>query len=155
VRNENPNGHQCLRRAATTALFTSAQCCRNDTNFAPWLRFVWLSLAAPKSRLSRGTGQYARSAEGSKVKNCAVCIARRGLLPVLSARSPRPVEQVYSAVMLSTFLIANRTDLIERCRAKVAQRPVPMATEKELEDGIPLFLDQLIKTWKSSRHPNR
>jgi signal transduction histidine kinase len=48
--------------------------------------------------------------------------------------------------MLYDFLIANRVDLIERCRVKVAQRSMPKATEKELEDGIPLFLGQLIKT---------
>ncbi len=48
--------------------------------------------------------------------------------------------------MLNEFLIANRTDLIERCRLKVAQRPEPRVTEGELRHGIPLFLDQLIKT---------
>ena len=48
--------------------------------------------------------------------------------------------------MLYDFLIANRVELIDRCRAKVAQRPAPEATAAELEDGIPLFLGQLIKT---------
>ena len=44
------------------------------------------------------------------------------------------------------FLADNRDELIERCRVKVAKRPSPVVTEKELEHGIPLFLDQLIKT---------
>ena len=44
------------------------------------------------------------------------------------------------------FLTANRIDLIERCRSKVAQRAAPKATKQELDHGIPLFLDQLIKT---------
>jgi signal transduction histidine kinase len=48
--------------------------------------------------------------------------------------------------MLHEFLAANRVELIERCRAKVAQRATPKASEDELEHGIPLFLDQLIKT---------
>jgi signal transduction histidine kinase len=48
--------------------------------------------------------------------------------------------------MLHEFLTANRDELVARCRAKVAQRPVPLATAIELEFGIPLFLDQLIKT---------
>jgi len=48
--------------------------------------------------------------------------------------------------MLHQFLTAHRTDLIDRCRSKVAQRPVPVATDAELAHGIPLFLDQLIKT---------
>ncbi|MHB8812953.1 MAG: sensor histidine kinase [Steroidobacteraceae bacterium] len=48
--------------------------------------------------------------------------------------------------MLHEFLTSNRADLIERCRLKVARRSAPRATEAELTHGIPLFLDQLIKT---------
>ena len=48
--------------------------------------------------------------------------------------------------MLHEFLIANRDDLIKRCRVKTVQRPAPKATAAELEHGIPLFLDQLVKT---------
>jgi len=44
------------------------------------------------------------------------------------------------------FLSVNRIELIDRCRSKVAQRSAPKATADELEHGIPLFLDQLIKT---------
>jgi signal transduction histidine kinase len=45
--------------------------------------------------------------------------------------------------MLHEFLTSNREELISRCRAKVAERPAPRATEKELEYGIPVFLDQI------------
>ena len=48
--------------------------------------------------------------------------------------------------MLHEFLTRNRADLIERCRLKVARRSVPRVTSAELTHGIPLFLDQLIKT---------
>ncbi|MFI4910015.1 MAG: sensor histidine kinase [Steroidobacterales bacterium] len=48
--------------------------------------------------------------------------------------------------MLHEFLTGNRADLIERCRLKVARRTAPRVTEAELAHGIPLFLDQLIKT---------
>jgi signal transduction histidine kinase len=48
--------------------------------------------------------------------------------------------------MLHEFLTSNRTDLIDRCRFKVAQRSAPRVTHAELTHGIPLFLDQLIKT---------
>src|SRR5690348_17095341 len=48
--------------------------------------------------------------------------------------------------MLHEFLTNNRADLIERCRLKVARRSAPRVTEAELTHGIPLFLDQLIKT---------
>ena len=48
--------------------------------------------------------------------------------------------------MLHEFLATNRIELIERCRLKVAPRLAPKATDAELAHGIPLFLDQLIKT---------
>jgi signal transduction histidine kinase len=48
--------------------------------------------------------------------------------------------------VLHEFLTANRDDLINRCRFKVAQRVTPKATDAELVHGIPRFLDQLIKT---------
>jgi len=55
------------------------------------------------------------------------------------------------------FLTANRNDLIERCRAKVADRSSPRPTEQELEFGVPLFIDQLIKTLRleQSSQPKR
>jgi signal transduction histidine kinase len=48
--------------------------------------------------------------------------------------------------MLHEFLAINRDDLISRCRLMVAQRLAPRATGRELEHGIPHFLDQLITT---------
>jgi hypothetical protein len=48
--------------------------------------------------------------------------------------------------VLHEFLTANRIDLINRCRLKVAQRHAPKVTDAELTHGIPRFLDQLIKT---------
>ena len=46
--------------------------------------------------------------------------------------------------MMHVFLANNRDALIERCRAKVAQRPARAATAQQLQNGVPLFLDQLI-----------
>ena len=48
--------------------------------------------------------------------------------------------------MLHEFLTTNKSDLIARCRLKVAKRPAPRVGGKELAHGIPRFLDQLIKT---------
>jgi signal transduction histidine kinase len=48
--------------------------------------------------------------------------------------------------MMHTLLADNREVLIARCREKVARRASPKPTEEELTHGIPLFLDQLIKT---------
>lgn len=45
--------------------------------------------------------------------------------------------------MLQDFLKTNREELIDRCRLKVAKRSAPRATAAEMENGIPLFLDQL------------
>jgi signal transduction histidine kinase len=53
--------------------------------------------------------------------------------------------------MLHEFLTAHRDDLIDRCRLKVVQRRAPKATDAELEHGVPLFLDQLIKTLRVER----
>lgn len=44
------------------------------------------------------------------------------------------------------FLTANRSELIARCRAKVAQRSPPGVPSEELANGVSIFLDQLIKT---------
>jgi signal transduction histidine kinase len=48
--------------------------------------------------------------------------------------------------MLGDFLRQHRSELIERCRAKVQARRAPRPSDVELEHGVPLFLDQLIET---------
>ena len=55
--------------------------------------------------------------------------------------------------MLHEFLETNRAELIARCRAKVARRPAPRPTAREMEHGIPLFLGQLIETLREE-HPS-
>jgi len=57
------------------------------------------------------------------------------------------------------FLTVYRSELIDRCRRKVAERTAPTTTkqEQEREHGIPLFLDQLVKTLQieQTTHPMR
>ena len=53
--------------------------------------------------------------------------------------------------MLHEFLTSHRDDLIDRCRQKVVQRRAPRATDAELAHGVPLFLDQLVKTLRVER----
>lgn len=48
--------------------------------------------------------------------------------------------------MMHTFLSNNRDDLIARCKAKVSKRPHRSATDEQLSNGVPLFLEQLIRT---------
>ena len=45
--------------------------------------------------------------------------------------------------MLYEFLGLHREEIIRRCRSKVATRSVPPPTEAEINNGVPLLLDQL------------
>lgn len=48
--------------------------------------------------------------------------------------------------MMYEFLANNRSELTLRCKAKVSQRPGRSASSIQLDNGIPMFLDQLIRT---------
>jgi signal transduction histidine kinase len=47
--------------------------------------------------------------------------------------------------MLHEFVAANREEIIGRCRSKVAVRSVPPPTKAEIDHGVPLFLEQLVR----------
>lgn len=49
------------------------------------------------------------------------------------------------------FLNHNREQLVERCKAKVGQRPLRAATADQLSNGVPLFLEQLIRTLQAEK----
>ncbi len=51
------------------------------------------------------------------------------------------------------FLSNNRDELARRCRVKVGARPGRSATEAQLHDGVPLFLNQLIRTLQIEQTP--
>jgi signal transduction histidine kinase len=53
--------------------------------------------------------------------------------------------------MMHEFLFNNRDDLIARCKSKVALRPKREATDDQLKNGIPLFLDQLTRTLEAEQ----
>jgi signal transduction histidine kinase len=57
--------------------------------------------------------------------------------------------------MLHDFLSNNTDELTKRCRAKVARRDGRNATEPQLRSGVPMFLDQLIRTLRVEQtdHP--
>jgi signal transduction histidine kinase len=55
-------------------------------------------------------------------------------------------------VMMHNFLANNRADLVARCKAKVALRPERVATEGQLQNGIPMFLDQLTRTLQAEQN---
>jgi len=56
--------------------------------------------------------------------------------------------------MMRDFLADNRKELIERCRARAAQRPARAATELQLQNGVPMFLDQLVAKLDAQHAPN-
>ena len=56
--------------------------------------------------------------------------------------------------MLHAFVTANRSEIIARCRALIANRPVPRPTDVEIEHGVPLFLDQLADTLRRALTSN-
>src|SRR5476651_1533384 len=49
-------------------------------------------------------------------------------------------------MMIYEFLNNNRDELAKRCREKVAKRPGRSATDEQLQNGVPMFLGQLIRT---------
>ncbi|MDQ2820881.1 MAG: HAMP domain-containing histidine kinase [Pseudomonadota bacterium] len=53
--------------------------------------------------------------------------------------------------MLFQFLKNNAEDLVTRCISKVAKRLKRGATEQQLKNGIPMFLDQLTRTLEAEQ----
>ena len=53
--------------------------------------------------------------------------------------------------MLYQFLENNADDLVVRCIEKVAKRPKRRATERQLRNGVPMFLDQLTRTLQAEQ----
>ena len=51
--------------------------------------------------------------------------------------------------MMHRFLTNHRLELVDRCKAKVARRPARGATDEQLRNGIPIFLEQLERTLKA------
>jgi hypothetical protein len=56
--------------------------------------------------------------------------------------------------LLHQFVSTHREELIMRCRAKVATRSSPAATEAEINHGVPMFLDQLVDELRLGLSPN-
>lgn len=51
--------------------------------------------------------------------------------------------------MMHKFLSNHRAELIERCKIKVSRRPARGATDLQLRNGIPIFLEQLERTLRA------
>jgi hypothetical protein len=67
--------------------------------------------------------------------------------PMRDSRGSCPARVTDEEVAsMDTFLANNRDELIARCKAKVAQRPSRGVTQEQLQNGIPLFLEQLRRT---------
>src|SRR5687768_5445836 len=56
--------------------------------------------------------------------------------------------------MLHEFLTSNRDEVIRRCQSKVRRRDAPPATPVALDNGVPLFLGQLVAALRrEEEHP--
>jgi hypothetical protein len=53
--------------------------------------------------------------------------------------------------MLYQFLNAHESDLVERCRVKASKRPMPKETKDALHHGIPVFLQQLVRSLQTEQ----
>lgn len=96
------------------------------------------SPAGPRQAGASGVGPVEKAA-GRREGRCRLERKRRKW-------AQRRGEGVGSREMMHEFLTEYREELIARCLVKVAQRSAPTASEEENEHGIPLFLDQLIRT---------
>lgn len=56
---------------------------------------------------------------------------------------------------LGAFIVAHHEELVRRCRAKVMARPGPPPTDKEVENGIPQFLDDISDVLSGGRANKR
>lgn len=54
--------------------------------------------------------------------------------------------------MLYEFIRDNRVEILHRARLRVASRSAPHPTSEELEDGLPLFLDELVNMLRDRLH---
>jgi signal transduction histidine kinase len=53
--------------------------------------------------------------------------------------------------MLDAFIVSNRVAIVARAQARVAVRACPRPSDLELENGIPIFLDQLGEALRTER----
>jgi hypothetical protein len=56
---------------------------------------------------------------------------------------------------LQQFVRENRLELIRRTKAKVASRPSPQPSEAEMDDGVPLFLSELVTELRAEEERRR
>ena len=63
-----------------------------------------------------------------------------------STLKPRLGSSHEEPAMMHSFLSNNRTELIRRCKEKVERRPRRAATSQQLQNGVPIFIDQLSQT---------
>jgi signal transduction histidine kinase len=57
--------------------------------------------------------------------------------------------------MLQEFIVAQRNQIIMRCKERVATRPQSAHAPAEVNSGVPLFLDQLVETLRSPGNGDR
>ena len=56
--------------------------------------------------------------------------------------------------MLHQFISENREEIIVRCRGKVVTRSTPKGAKKDIDHGVPMFLDQLVEELRLGLSPS-
>ena len=62
-----------------------------------------------------------------------------------------PQTNQRETLVLHNFLTAHRDELIQHCRTKVGRRFAPGPTPQVVEHGVPIFLEQLVRTLESEQ----
>jgi signal transduction histidine kinase len=68
---------------------------------------------------------------------------------VISGRIDSGHAGGHGCAVLHEFISENRDAIIERARARVRSRRCPRPTDTELKNGVPIFLDQLVKVLRN------
>jgi signal transduction histidine kinase len=67
----------------------------------------------------------------------------------------QPQDLTRTLMTMHAFLSNNRAELILRCKDKVSARPQRAATQEQLSNGVPMFLEQLTRTLEAEEAGRR
>ena len=84
--------------------------------------------------------------ESVLVRRCFLKGRHCPVLHIPRVRMGRTIDRCWKGrVMLQEFIAIHRDEIIRRCRAKVATMAAPLPTTAQIDHGVPVFLDQLIR----------
>ena len=103
-------------------------------------------LCAPATIGSKRVSSETFVLETKRTPELSIYVYRRFHLSRVLFPSINTILNLQGYAMLHAFLSDNRDELTARCREKVRIRPGRGASAGQLKNGVPMFLDQLIRT---------